>query len=86
LQRQSLAKMVRLHARRAGLKARITPHTLRHACATHLLQGGADIRHIQALLGHQSIHVTARYTRVDTTDLRRVLQRSHPRERSTPRS
>jgi site-specific recombinase XerD len=49
--------------------------------ATHLLQGHADIRHIQVLLGHRSLNTTQRYTRVETSDLRRVLERSHPRGR-----
>ena len=81
LQRQSIEKLVRVHARTAGIESRISPHTLRHACATHLLRGGADIRHVQALLGHKSLTTTARYTRVDTRDLRDVLERAHPRER-----
>lgn len=68
-------------ARRVGLSRRLVPHTLRHACATHLLKGHADIRHIQALLGHASLQTTELYTKVDTTDLKRVLQRCHPREK-----
>jgi site-specific recombinase XerD len=62
-----------------------TPHGLRHACATHLLRGGASVRHVQALLGHRSITTTALYTRVETRDLRMVLERAHPRERTWPR-
>ncbi len=60
---------------------RIAPHGLRHACATHLLRHGADIRHVQQLLGHRDIQTTARYTGVSIEDLRQVLERSHPRER-----
>jgi integrase/recombinase XerD len=62
--------------------ASVSPHVLRHTCATHLLRGGADIRHVQALLGHRSLTTTALYTRVDVCDLRQVLARAHPRERA----
>ena len=66
--------------RRAGLPARLF-HTLRHSVATHLLKGKADIRHIQALLGHGSLATTERYTRVEIDDLRKVVARAHPRGR-----
>jgi integrase/recombinase XerD len=69
------------HAKRAGIRARISPHMLRHACATHLLRGGADVRHIQELLGHERLETTAVYTRVEIQDLRDALARAHPRER-----
>jgi site-specific recombinase XerD len=82
LLRQSIEKLVRVHAKTAGIELRISPHGLRHACATHLLRGGANVRHVQALLGHKSLATTARYTRVETRDLRGVLERAHPRERS----
>ena len=71
---QSIERVVKKHG--------ATPHALRHACATHLLRGGASVRHVQALLGHRSITTTALYTRVETRDLRMVLERAHPRERS----
>lgn len=77
----SLRTQVRRHARGARLKARVSPHALRHAYATHLLQGGADVRHVQELLGHKRIETTARYTRVEISDLKAMLLRSHPRER-----
>jgi integrase len=64
---------------------RLTPHALRHTCATHLLRGGADLRHVQALLGHRRLTTTALYTRVAITDLRSVIQNCHPRERARPR-
>jgi site-specific recombinase XerD len=60
-----------------------TPHTLRHACATHLLKGGAGIRQIQALLGHASIESTEIYTKVETSDLRVMLDKHHPRSRAS---
>jgi integrase/recombinase XerD len=75
-----LLDIVKKHLRRSGLSSlEATPHSLRHACATHLLTGGADIRQIQVLLGHASIATTQVYTKVETTDLRRMLDRHHPR-------
>jgi integrase/recombinase XerD len=63
------------------MKKRVSCHTFRHSVATHLLRGGADIRHIQALLGHRSLQATERYTRVEVSDLREVVRRAHPRGR-----
>ena len=77
----TLNAMIRNHARRAGLKKHVTCHTFRHSVATHLLKGRADIRHIQALLGHRSLQSTERYTRVEISDLRQVVARAHPRGR-----
>ena len=71
--------LVSAYGRSIGVK--IAPHGLRHACATHLLRHGADVRHVQRLLGHRDIQTTARYTGVSIEDLRSVLERSHPRER-----
>ncbi len=65
----------------AGVKKLVTPHTFRHTVATHLLKGRADIRHIQALLGHASLGTTQRYTRVEVSDLKEVIDRAHPRGR-----
>lgn len=73
-----LRAVITRHGRVVGL--RLTPHALRHTCATHLLRGGADIRHVQELLGHRNLTTTALYTRVDVKDLRDVLARCHPRE------
>ena len=67
--------------RKAGVKKPATCHTFRHSMATHLLRGRADIRHIQALLGHGSLATTELYTRVEVQDLREVLRRAHPRGR-----
>lgn len=67
--------------RAAGLRKPLTCHGLRHTCATHMLRGGADIRHIQELLGHRTLTATQLYTHVAATDLKRVHDRCHPRER-----
>lgn len=66
---------------RAGITPRRRAHALRHACATHMLARGADVRSIQELLGHTSLDTTAQYTQVTLTDLRQVLARAHPREK-----
>ncbi len=72
---------IRKHAKAAGIERVVTPHSLRHTFATHLLAGRADIRHIQAMLGHASVATTQIYTRVEVTDLKAVHRRCHPRER-----
>lgn len=77
-----LVRLVGRWARRAGLEKKVTPHTLRHCCATHMLRRGAGLRHLQVMLGHASADTTQRYTRVELSDLRRVLLRCHPRERA----
>jgi integrase/recombinase XerD len=81
----ALRLMLKVHARAAGIEGRFFPHALRHTCATHLLQGGADLRHVQELLGHQSMQTTAIYTRVAIKDLRDVIEKTHPRERTWKR-
>jgi integrase/recombinase XerD len=77
----TLLKLLRRHAQAAGLKKRVTPHTLRRTFATHLLQNGVNLRHIQVLLGHEKLSTTAVYLRVDTKELRREILLKHPRER-----
>lgn len=76
-----IVRIVQKAARRAGLAKHVTPHTLRHSCATHLLQGQADIRQIQKLLGHRRLSSTEIYTHVEIGDLQEVISRCHPRER-----
>jgi integrase/recombinase XerD len=75
-----LSHLVSRYGQKAGLKKRISCHSLRHACATHLLQGKADIRHIQEILGHASLATTQIYTKVEIADLKKVHRRCHPRE------
>jgi len=79
LTRQGLWKAIAGHARRAGITAHVTPHTLRHSFATHLLDGGADVRAVQELLGHASVTTTQIYTQVSRTALRSTYERAHPR-------
>jgi len=77
--RQAVFKLLRRYALGAGVGPAISPHKLRHSFATHLLAGGADLRSVQAMLGHADIATTQVYTHVADDHVRRVHQRTHPR-------
>ena len=79
LTRTMILIMIKRQAKAAGIQKTISPHTLRHSFATALLEGGADLRIIQALLGHESIGTTEIYTHIDTSTLRREILEHHPR-------
>lgn len=79
LDRMAAWRIMRRAALRAGLSGRVTPHTLRHSFATHLLEGGADLRVVQELLGHASITTTQLYTHITGERIRQVYARAHPR-------
>ena len=79
LSRQSLWTLVRRAAAAAGLKRRVSPHMLRHSFASHLLEGGADLRSVQAMLGHADISTTQIYTHVLRSRLRDTIEKHHPR-------
>lgn len=81
LSRQGLYKIVQRHARAVGLERRMSPHTLRHSFATHLLSGGCDLRSLQEMLGHADIGTTQMYTHLSNQHLREVYFEAHPRAR-----
>ena len=84
LSRQGMWGVVKKHGLTAGVSDRLTPHVLRHSCATHMLDNGADIRTVQELLGHGSISTTQLYTKVSTDLLVRSYRAAHPRATSKP--
>ena len=79
LSRQGLYKIIQGHAATVGLAEAMTPHTLRHSFATHLLAGGCDLRAVQEMLGHADVATTQMYTHLSGTELQEVYMRSHPR-------
>ncbi|RIK05749.1 MAG: site-specific tyrosine recombinase XerD [Acidobacteria bacterium] len=85
LTRQGLWKIVKSRAVQAGMADELSPHVFRHSCATHMLEGGADIRAVQEMLGHASLSTTQVYTKVTTGHIHDVYLQSHPRARSGTR-
>jgi len=79
LTRQGFWQILKGYAKSAGLEVEITPHTLRHSFATHMLNGGADLRSVQELLGHANISTTQVYTHLTSEHVRRTYERAHPR-------
>lgn len=81
LKETRLRKLLDHYAKAAGISRRLTPHTIRRTFATHLIQAGVSVRHVQVLLGHESLETTARYLRLSGAEIRKEILLKHPRER-----
>ena len=79
MSRQAVWEVLRRHSLRAGISSEVSPHVLRHSCATHMLEGGADIRIVAEMLGHASVSTTQIYTRVANDLLFEAYASAHPR-------